>query len=211
MTPKQTAYANQANTLIKKLEQRNMEAHYFATAREALDAILAIIPEGSTVANGGSMTIEEIGLLPAIKSGNYNYIDRYAPKTKEEQKECFSKTVSSDYYLMSSNAITLDGMLVNIDGAANRVACLAHGPENVIVVAGMNKITTTLDEAVDRVHNIATPANTVRLNKNTPCAQTGVCADCLSPECICCQVLITRRSMIKNRIKVFLIGEELGY
>lgn len=211
MTPKQQAYAATAESLIKKLNLRHMEGHYFNTKEEALEAILKLIPEGSTVANGGSVSINEIGLLPAIKSGNYNYIDRYAPQTDAEKKECFSKTVSADYYLMSTNAITLDGQLVNIDGAANRVACLAHGPENVIIVAGMNKLAKTVDEAINRVHTYACPANTVRLGLDTPCAKTGVCADCLSDACICCEILITRNSRIPGRIKVFLVGEELGY
>ena len=117
----------------------------------------------------------------------------------------------ADYFLMSSNAITLDGELVNIDGHSNRVACLCCGPKNVIVIAGMNKVVSNVEEGVDRVHNFAAPPNTVRLNKNTPCAQTGRCADCYSPDCICSQIVITRRSSIPNRIKVILVGEELGY
>ena len=211
MTPKQIAYEKQAQSIIKKLETRGIEGHYCATSQDALEAILALIPEGSVVANGGSMTIEEIGLLPAIKEGNYKYIDRFAAKTPEEKKASYSAIVASDYYLMSTNAITLDGVLVNTDGAGNRVACLIHGPANVIVVTGMNKVVTTIEEAIDRINNIATPANSIRLNKNTPCAATGVCCDCTDPTCIRAQTVITRRSMIPGRIKVFMIGEELGY
>lgn len=211
MTPKQIAYEKQAQTIIKNLEARGLEGHYFATSQEALKAILDTIPEGSTVANGGSMTIEEIGLLPAVKEGNYKYIDRFAAKTPEEKKASYSAIVASDYYLMSTNAITLDGVLVNTDGAGNRVACLIHGPANVIVAAGMNKVVTTIEEAIDRIDNIATPANSIRLNKNTPCTVAGVCCNCADPACIRAQTVITRRSMIPNRIKVYLIGEDLGY
>ncbi|HOO28174.1 MAG TPA: lactate utilization protein [Lachnospiraceae bacterium] len=203
MNPKQEAYKKQAQTIIKNLEKRNMEGHYFADSKECTNYILDMIPMGSSIANGGSMTITDIGLLDALKGENYQYIDR--------MKESFSKVCSANYYLMSTNAITLDGELVNIDGAGNRVSCLIYGPDNVIVVAGMNKVTTTVTDAQNRVRNTASPANTTRLNKNTPCAVTGVCGDCLSPDCICNQIVITRRSGIKNRIKVFLIGEELGY
>ena len=203
MNPKQEALHKQAQTIIKNLEKRNMEGHYFENSKECVEYILNMIPKKSTVANGGSMTITDTGLLEAVKNGDYTYIDR--------MKEPFSKVVSAGYFLMSTNAITLDGELVNIDGTGNRVACLIHGPEHVFVVAGMNKVTTDVADAHHRVRNIATPANTTRLSKNTPCAATGICGDCLSPDCICNQIVITRRSGIKNRIKVFLIGEELGY
>ena len=123
----------------------------------------------------------------------------------------YRKAFSTDYYLMSSNAITLDGQLVNIDGTGNRVAALTFGPAHVILVVGMNKVTKTVDEALDRVHNVAAPPNAVRLGSDTPCGKTGVCADCLSPECLCAQVLVTRYSRIPGRIHVILVGESLGY
>ena len=117
----------------------------------------------------------------------------------------------ADYFLMSTNAITMDGELVNIDGRSNRVSCLCWGPQNVIIIAGMNKVALDVESALKRVRNFAAPPNAVRLNKNTPCAQTGKCADCYSPDCICSQIVITRRSSTPNRIKVILVGEELGY
>ena len=129
----------------------------------------------------------------------------------EDSRKIFHDALMADYYFMSTNAMTIDGELVNIDGNGNRVAALIYGPENVIILAGMNKVAKDVAEAVDRVHLTATPMNCVRLNKQTPCAVTGVCADCLSPDCICNQVVITRRSGIQGRIKVILIGEELGY
>ena len=136
---------------------------------------------------------------------------RQVCKTPEDSRKIFHDALMADYYFMSTNAMTIDGELVNIDGNGNRVAALIYGPENVIILAGMNKVAKDVAEAVDRVHLTATPMNCVRLNKQTPCAVTGVCADCLSPDCICNQVVITRRSGIQGRIKVILIGEELGY
>ena len=157
------------------------------------------------------MSVIECGLMDAIHQKNYDLIDRDTAKTPEEAREMYAKQVMADYYLMSTNAITMNGELVNIDGRANRVSCLCWGPQNVIIIAGMNKVATDVEDAIKRVRNIAAPANTVRLNRNTPCAQTGKCGDCYSPDCICSQVLVTRRSSTPNRIKVILVGEELGY
>lgn len=173
--------------------------------------MLDIIEKGKSVAWGGSMTLAETGIMDAVKNADYEIIDREAAKTKEEQKEVFGKICGCDYFLMSSNAVTLDGELVNVDGRGNRVSFLCFGPENVIVVAGMNKVVPDVESAIKRVRNIAAPPNTVRLNKSTPCAVTGKCADCVSPDCICAQTVITRLSAIPNRIKVVLVGEEFGY
>ena len=157
------------------------------------------------------MSVSECGLMDAIQGGKYQLIDRMTAKSPEEAREIFSKTVMADYYLMSTNAITFDGELINIDGNGNRVACLIHGPKHVIIVAGMNKLVSNVEDGQRRVRDIATPANTKRLNKNTPCFHTGRCGDCLSPDCICNQIVVTRRSGHPGRIKVFLVGEELGY
>lgn len=211
MSPKEIAKENMANTIIKNMKKKNMEGYYCATSAEAVEKALSLMPEGASITWGGSVTLTECGLMEAIRAKNYDLIDRADAKTPEEAREVYGKQVMADYFLMSSNAITLDGELVNIDGNSNRVACLCCGPKNVIVIAGMNKIVSTVEEGVDRVHNFAAPPNTVRLNKNTPCAQTGRCADCYSPDCICSQIVITRRSSIPNRIKVILVGEELGY
>lgn len=208
---KQQAYETLAGTVIKALEKRGMEGHYYPTGKECLEAILAMIPHNSTVAWGGSESIKEIGLLDAIKNGPYEAIDRATATSYEESRALFAKAVISDYYLMSTNAITQDGILVNIDGAGNRVACMIHGPENIIMVVGMNKMTTNTGEAIDRVHSKAAPPNVKRLNKQTPCNATGICGDCLSPDCICAHTVITRFCRQKNRIKVFLVGEDLGY
>lgn len=210
-TPKATFYENQAATIIKNLEKRNMDGYYCPDAASAVRTALSLMPEHSVISWGGSMTLSEIGLMEQLTQKNYTLIDRMTATTPEEQRELYSKTTLADYYLMSTNAITLDGQLVNIDGAGNRVACLIHGPGHVIILAGMNKVCPDVESAIKRVKNCATPPNTVRLNCKTPCAVTGICGDCLSQETICCQEVITRYSRIKGRIIVILIGEEYGY
>lgn len=211
MTPKKQAFATAAETVIKNLQQRNMEGYYFEDSASCVKAIIDLMEEGSVVSWGGSMSVSECGLMDAIQGGKYQLIDRMTAKSPEEAREIFSKTVMADYYLMSTNAITFDGELINIDGNGNRVACLIHGPKHVIIVAGMNKLVSNVEDGQRRVRDIATPANTKRLNKNTPCFHTGRCGDCLSPDCICNQIVVTRRSGHPGRIKVFLVGEELGY
>lgn len=211
MTPKKQAFATAAETVIKNLQKRNMEGYYFEDSASCVKAIIDLMEEGSVVSWGGSMSVSECGLMDAIQGGKYQLIDRMTAKSPEEAREIFSKTVMADYYLMSTNAITFDGELINIDGNGNRVACLIHGPKHVIIVAGMNKLVSNVEDGQRRVRDIATPANTKRLNRNTPCFHTGRCGDCLSPDCICNQIVVTRRSGHPGRIKVFLVGEELGY
>ncbi len=211
MSHKTTAFAKQAESIIKNLAKRNIEGCYCETAAECTQAILKEIPKGNTVSWGGSESIKEIGLMDAIHNGDYELIDRTAAKTPEESRQLYAKTVMADYYLMSSNAITLDGELINIDGNGNRVACLIQGPSHVILVIGMNKVVTDVKSGIARVRNMASPANAIRLGRNLPCAATGVCHDCLSPECFCNQIVITRRSGHAGRIKVYLVAEDLGY
>lgn len=212
MTPKKIYYENLADTLIDKFNKRGIEGYYCDNAAEALLTAKRFLTPGCTVSWGGSQTLVEIGFLEALStSSDYILYDRDKAKTPEERLQIYSKTVTADYYFMSSNAITLDGQLVNIDGGGNRVACLITGPKNVIVIAGMNKIATDVDAAIDRVRNMATPPNTVRLGRKTPCAETGKCSNCLVEDCICNQIVITRRSGIQGRIKVILVGEELGF
>ena len=211
MTPKQLAFQSAAESIIKNLEKRNMEGYFFETGAECVKAITDLIEEGSQISWGGSESIKECGLFDALKKGNYTLIDRMTAKSPEESRELYVKAVLSDYYLMSTNAITMDGELINIDGNGNRVACLIHGPRNVIIVAGMNKLVSNVEAGYARVRDIASPANTKRLNRNTPCFHTGRCGDCLSSDCICNQVVITRRSGHPGRIKVFLVAEDLGY
>lgn len=209
--PKNTFYENQAKTIIKNMEKRNFEGYYAATAQEAKEKVLSLMAEGSSIGWGGTMTMAEIGIFDAIKEKNYTLIDRTTAKTPEENREIYARTVLADYYLMSTNAITLDGELINIDGNGNRVACLIQGPRNVIIVAGMNKVVSDVESGYLRVKNIASPPNAVRLDRKTPCAVTGRCGDCYAPDCICSHTVVTRRCGIPGRIKIILVGEELGY
>ncbi len=211
MTAKQQNYENTAKTIIANLTRRRMEGYYCATAQEAIEKILSLMPQGSSIGWGGSMTLGEIGFYDAISNKGYNVIDRAKAATPEEQKTVNAQLLGCDYFFMSTNAITLDGELVNVDGRGSRLAYLCFGPENVIVVAGMNKVVTDVDSGIKRTRNIAAPANSVRLNRRTPCASTGRCADCTSPDCICSQTVITRLSAVPGRIKVILVGQELGY
>ena len=211
MKPTEIAKQTLANTIIKNMAKKNLEGYYCATSAEAVEKALSLMPEGSSVTWGGSMTLTECGLMEALKTANYEIIDRDTAKTPEEGRLMYAKQVMADYYLMSSNAITVEGELVNIDGRANRVSCLCWGPENVIIIASMNKVTADVESALNRIRTVAAPANTVRLNRSTPCVKTGKCENCYSPDCICSQVVITRRSSTPNRIKVILVGEELGY
>lgn len=212
MTPKKIYYENVADTLIDRFNKRGIEGYYCENAEEALLTAKRFLTPGCSVSWGGSQTLNEIGLMESLSSSSdYIIYDRDTAKTPDERLQMYSKIVTADYYFMSSNAITLDGQLVNIDGSGNRVACLITGPKNVIIIAGMNKIVTDVDTAIDRVRNMATPPNTVRLGKKTPCAETGKCANCLVEDCICNQIVITRRSGIQGRIKVILVGEVLGF
>lgn len=211
MTPKQLAFQTAVNGIIQNLEKRNMEGYFFEDSASCVNAITDIIEEGSTVSWGGSETIKECGLMDTLKKKNYTLIDRLSAKTPEESRELFAKAVLSDYYLMSSNAVTFHGELINIDGNGNRVACLIHGPKTIIMVVGMNKLVPDVASGYARVRNLASPPNAKRLNRNTPCFHTGKCGDCLSSDCMCNQVVITRRSGQPGRIKIFFVAEELGY
>ena len=211
MNPKKKFYETAAETLIKNLDKRGMEAYYVDNKDDALKMALRFVTPGSSVSWGGSMSINEIGLIPALKAWDCTVLDRTVPKTEEEKKEFFGKVAICDYYFMSTNAITMDGELVNIDGTGNRVASLIFGPSNVVIIAGMNKVADNLESAVDRARNTAAPMNTIRLDRKTPCTQVGRCMDCMSPDCICNQFVVTRRSAPAGRIKIILVGEELGY
>lgn len=212
MTPKQQAYKTLGDTMIQNFKKRNIEAFYCENSDSAVELAMELMKNGGTVGMGGTETVKEMGLLDAVKqSQNLEFIDRDLAKTPEEKKAIFFQTMQSDYFLMSSNAVTVDGELINIDGNGNRVACLIHGPEQVLVFVGMNKIVDDVDSGIERVSIHAAPPNAARLGTRTPCAALGHCGDCHSEDCICCQIVITRHSRHKGRIKVILIGEELGF
>lgn len=211
MSAKNIYYENLADSLIEKFNKRGIEGYYCENAAEALLMAKRFLTPGCSISWGGSETLSEIGLMDELKASDYILYDRHSANTPEERAIMYSKIVTADYFFMSSNAITLDGQLVNIDGNGNRVACLITGPKNVIIIAGMNKIVTDVNTGIERVRNMATPPNVVRLGLKTPCAELGKCANCLVDDCICCEIVITRKSKIPGRIKVILVGEELGY
>lgn len=205
-------YENQAKTVIKALEKRNMRGYYCPDCATAVKLADELVPKNATASFGGSMTLSESGVMDMLKNrDDIHLIDRSKAKTPEETKQMYRDTFSSDVYFMSTNAITLDGELINIDGNGNRVAALIYGPDKVVMIVGMNKLVSTVEDAVKRVRDIAAPANGVRLNKQTPCATTGFCHDCFSPECMCSHTVITRRCYTADRIHVILVGESLGY
>lgn len=211
MSYKTQSYANTAASIIKNLEKRNMTGFYCETAAKARDLIKQLIPKQATISSGGSETLEETGIMELIQSSDYQFIDRKTAKTPEESRLLYGKIVTADYFLTSTNAITFDGELINVDGNGNRVACLIQGPSNVLVIAGMNKVVPTQEDGIRRVRNIAAPPNAIRVGAQTPCTKTGMCSDCQSPDCICCHTVITRHSRHKGRINVILIGEEYGF
>lgn len=197
--------------IIKGLEARNMEGYYADTKEDALKKALELIPENSKVTWGGSMSIEEIGLKEAMCESNYREYNRDKAKNDEERRKIYLEAYDCDYFLTSANAITEDGVIVNIDGTSNRVSAIAYGPRNVLMIVGMNKVVKDVKNAVSRARNEAAPINAQRFGLETPCSKTGACFDCKSPDTICCQFLITRYSEIAKRIKVILVNEELGF
>lgn len=200
------------DTIIRNLEKRNMKGYYAEDREEALRMLLEMIPEGSSVGKGGSATLDEVGITKVLAEGNYEYLDAFGDPDPDVAKAVKRKTFSADVFITSTNAITMDGKLVNIDGTGNRMAAFIWGPDKVIVVAGRNKIVADEDEAVDRIRCDACPPNCLRLSKKTPCSATGVCGECLSPgNTICCHTVTTRFSSINDRIHVILVNEVLGF
>ena len=197
-----------AQTVIKGLKSRNMTGYFAATKEEALELALSLIPKGSTVTMGGGMSVHEIGLVEALKGPDYQFIDRDAYADK---RAAMLAAYDADVFLTSANAMTEDGVLVNIDGNANRVSAIAQGPRKVLVIAGMNKVCKDLDGAMKRARNVAAPINAQRFGLSTPCSKLGTCMDCKSPDTICCQFLITRYSRHTDRIHVILVNDNLGF
>ena len=200
-----------AEKVIKGLKSRHMEGFFAEDREEALKIALDLIPEGTSVSWGGTMSAAEIGLTKALSEGNYHFIDRNGASTKEEKRKREIEAYGCDYFIASSNAITEDGILVNLDGNANRVSCIAYGPEHVVMIIGMNKVTSDVDEAIARTRHEAAPINAQRFDIDTPCKLTGACANCKSPDSICCQLLITRLELHPDRMKVILVNDDLGF
>ncbi len=211
---KKESRRRQARTLIKNLEKRGIEGAFFETRAEAVKDICAVIPAGALVGLGGSETLIESGLLDALRNMDIRLLDRYRPGVgKTEVDEMRLQGQLADVFVMSSNAVSADGRLVNIDGTGNRVAALVFGPKRVVVIAGMNKVAADLETAFSRARNTAAAANSLRVGADTPCSHTGFCQDphCHPPQRICCQLVITEAGMVPGRIRVVLVNEDLGY
>ena len=197
--------------VIQGLKNRHMNGYYVHTKQEAFDLVFELMKSDSSVGWGGSDTINSLGIKVDLYKRDFKVIDRDKAKDADEKYNIERETFYADYYLMSTNAITEDGILVNMDGHCNRVACLCFGPKQVIMVVGMNKVTKDIDSAISRLRNVAAPINNQRFGGNRPCQVTGSCANCLAQGCICDQLVITRNSMDPDRIHVILVDEVLGY
>lgn len=209
--PKQEYDRKRAQVLLKNLRSRHFEAYYCEDRDQALTKALELIPKGASVGWGGALSAQQIGLLDALNGGQYQAIDRDKAETPEEREKAMKRCLLADVFITGANALSLDGQMVNIDGNGNRVAAIVYGPESVVVIAGMNKVTDTLEDAIRRARTVAAPMNKQRFPGQTPCEVTGTCADCKSDGCICNQMLITRNCKPAGRIKFILVGEALGF
>ena len=208
---KQARYDKLGQKVVKALEQRHFEAYYVSTAKEAAELAFKLIPEDHVVSWGGSETVEDLGIQKELKTRGYQVIGRDEAKSPEERTNLMRSALLCDTFLMSSNAISEDGQMFNIDGNGNRVAAMAYGPKSVIVMAGMNKVVKSQADAVSRARNIVAPTRTQYFPQlKTPCQINGACSDCTSTDCVCTYLVTTRMSKPAKRIKVILIGEDLG-
>ena len=196
-----------ARKTIKGLASRRMCGYYAKDREEALALALSLIPEGSSVSMGGSMSVREIGLRDALIQGNYRFIDR----DSMDRRDAYRLTFDADFFLSGANAITDDGVIVNIDGNGNRLSAIAYGPKKILFIVGMNKVCPDVESAVKRARSVAAPTNVQRFDRNTPCRTLGTCINCKSPDCLCSEMLITRFGFTEGRFHVILVGEPLGY
>lgn len=204
-------YKVKGATVIKNLEKRNMEGYYFETVKEAVEKAMSMIKQDDVVGWGGSTTIDQIGIKKLLEEKKITVIDRDKVSDPKEKVKLMKKALTSDVFLTSANAITMDGEILNIDGNGNRLAAYCYGPDSVIVIAGMNKIVTDLDVALKKARLDATVPNTFRTNSKTPCHFTGKCTECTIADTLCGQILVTRFCKPQNKIKVILVGENLGF
>lgn len=208
---KRAARRTTAERIIKKLAIRNMTGHYRDTAAEAVELARGLVEPGQSVTWGGSVSFSESGIKAALEADGHCMVDRSQAATPEEQDAMWREQVGADWFFMGTNAITLDGELINIDGNANRLALLLHGPKHVCVIAGMNKVVTDVESGLKRIRTVTCPLNAARLHTGTPCELAGVCSNCHAEKCMCCQEVITRHSRHDGRIHVILVGEDLGF
>ena len=212
MTPTEQRNERLGAKMMKQLQRRHFEAYYCATAEEARQRVNDLIPDGSSVTWGGTMTVRDMGIPEMLKHrGTVDVWDRDTVTTAEEKQEMYFRAFHADYYLSSANAISEDGVIVNIDGNGNRVAAITWGPQHIIFVIGMNKVAQDVEAALKRARSTASPINAARFDIDTPCQKDGVCHNCNSPQSICNYVHFLRNSSKPGRIIVVLVGETLGY
>ena len=212
MTEQQKKYfQKRGNILVKNLESRHFEAYYCDNCAEALEKALSLIPKSAIIGWGGALSAQQIGLMDALRNGDYNVIDRDACATMEERMQVMKQILLANVFISGANALSLDGQMVNIDGTGNRLAAINFGPDLVLVIVGMNKVVDSLEDAIRRARTVAAPMNKQRFPNQTPCEITGTCADCKAEGCICNQILITRHCRPAGRIKFIVVGEELGF
>lgn len=205
------AYKVKSETIIKNLKKRFMDGYYADTKEEATELAMSLIDHEDVVSWGGSLTIDELGVKKLLEKKGISVIDRDKAKSPEERVKLMKQALTANVFLTSTNAITMNGELMNVDGNGNRVAAYCYGPDSVIVVAGMNKVVPELDYALAKLRTDATVPNAVRFNAQTPCKLTGKCSECTTKDTLCSQILITRFCKPQNRIKVILVGEHLGF
>ena len=211
LTQRKMQYDKAGAKVAEALNKRNFEAYYCSDRDAALEKILELIPQGHVVSWGGATTVDELGVKDALRQRGQAVIDRDTAKDAQERQQMLKQALTCDTFLMGSNAISADGQLVNIDGTGNRVAALCFGPTQVVVVAGMNKVAGDLDGAMRRAREVAAPMNAQRFPLKTPCVANGLCGDCKGPDSICAQIVTTRLCKPAGRIKVVLVGEDLGF
>lgn len=212
MTPLEIRNNLLGEKLVKNLKRRNIEAHYCPTAQEAVSKVMQLIADGSSVTWGGSMTVRDMGLPQALKErGTLEVLDRDVVETPEEKQQMYRRAFSADVFLSSANAISEDGVIVNIDGNGNRVAAISWGPKKVIFIIGLNKVAPTVEAAIARARSTASPINAMRFDISTPCHVDGMCHNCNSPESICSYIHLLRNSRNQGRHVVVLVGEDYGY
>lgn len=207
---REDAKRRMAEHVIEGLKKRNMEGYYCATGEDAAKLALEMMEPGAKVTFGGSASVKEIGLKEQIVGGDYEVIEYPEQEKREAGSPIYGQVVCADYFLMGTNAITVNGELINVDGASNRVGCLVHGPKHVIVIAGLNKLVKTIEDGYNRIQTQICPIIADATNRKTPCGVAGFCTDCHSPECMCCNIVVTRHSRYNGRIKVILVGENVG-